>query len=335
MLKSAVLRVANLIGETGCYRYLSPEAVPVFMLHRIYDGEETIPGATSVEVLRSFLTYLEEHNYRVLTVDELYDILSRDIGISPKTVVFTVDDGFWDQYELAAAVFDEFGYPLNYFVISDLLDGRLWPWDVQITYAFTQSTLERVKLNLPSGESYSVELTRDSPRIAARKLRDGLKYGPQSYLYEWIKAELYSSLNVRFPDDVPSDFRAMSWDDARELKNRGHGIYPHTCTHRILSSLTVQERRREISDSQKRVEQELGNRPSVFAYPTGRPTDYGQTDVDFLTQCGFKLAFTTVPDYVQRGQKLLELPRFSMPENLVVFQQIVNRFEAFKTRLRA
>lgn len=335
MLKSAVLRIANLIGETGCYRFLSPETVPVFVLHRIYDGEETVPGATSVEILRSFLTYLKEHDYRVLTVDELYDILSRNIGISHKTVMFTVDDGFWDQYEHASAVFGEFGYPLNYFVIPDFLDGRLWPWDVQITYAFTQSRLERVKLTLPSGQPKSMELKGVSPRINARKLRDELKYGPQSYLYKWIKAELYSSLNVRFPDDVPSVFRAMSWDNARELKNRGHGVYPHTCTHRILSSLTVQERWREISDSQKRVEQELGDRPTVFAYPTGRPTDYGQTDVDFLTRCGFKVAFTTVPDYVRRGQKLLELPRFSLPENLIVFQQILNRLEAFKSRLRA
>lgn len=334
MLKNAVLRIANLVGETGCYRFLCPETVPVFMLHRVYAGEKNSAGAISVEMLRSFLTYLKEHDYRVLKVDELCHILSCDSSISPKTVVFTVDDGFFDQYELAAPVFDEFGYPLNFFVISDFLDGRLWPWDVQITYALNQSHLERVKVSLPSGQSHNVELASDGPRLAARKLRDELKCGPQSYLYDWIKVELYNNLNVRFPNDVPSVHRAMSWNDARELKNRGHGVYPHTCTHRILSTLTVQERRREIEDSQKRVEMELGDRSILFAYPTGRPTDYGQTDVDFLARCGFKLAFTTVPEYVQRGQNLLELPRFSLPENMVAFQQIVNRFEAFRTRLR-
>lgn len=334
MLKSTVLRIANLVGETGCYRFLSPETVPVFMLHRICAGNLSTAGATSVGLLRSFLVYLKAHNYNVLKVDEFYNALVSNSGISPKTVVFTVDDGFVDQYQLAASLFDEFDYPLNFFVISDFLDGQLWPWDVQITYALMQSDLESVELSLPSGRSHQVELTRDGPRVAARKLRDELKLGPQSCLYEWIEAELFRRLKVQFPDHVPEAFRAMSWDNARELQERGHHISPHTCTHRILSSLTPDERKSEIFESQRRVELELGQRPEIFAYPTGRPTDYDKSDIAYLENCGFKMAFTTVADYVKQGNRRLELPRFPIPASQEGFRQIVNRFEVIKSILR-
>ena len=335
MLKKVALRMANLVGETGCYRLFCREAVPVFMLHRVYAEKETIAGGISVEVLRDFLNYLASHDYRVVTVEELFVMLSEGGNIDPKSVMFTIDDGFSDQYELAAKVFEEFGYSLNFFLISGFLDGILWPWDVQITHALVHSKLERVELQLPSTEPHLVALAQDGPKIAARKLRDALKTCPQSDLYDWIRTDLYNSLGVAFPDEVPSDFTAMTWDHARSLKDSGHGVYPHTCTHRILSTLNDEERRSEISESQNRVELEMGSRPLVFAYPTGRSTDYGGADVDHLRNRGFEMAFTTVPGYVQRGQNLLKLPRFALPANLADFQQIVNRFEALKTRVRA
>jgi peptidoglycan/xylan/chitin deacetylase (PgdA/CDA1 family) len=126
----------------------------------------------------------------------------------------------------------------------------------------------------------------------------------------------------------------MSWSDARSLGERGHGVYPHTCSHRILSSLNPAEKREEIRGSLERVGEELGDSPKVFAYPTGRPGDYDNEDMEELRQAGFNMAFNTVPAYVLRGQDHYQLPRFSLPENTADFLQIVNRFEALKGKLR-
>lgn len=334
-MKNAVLKLANVVGDAGCFRFLCPEAVPVFMLHRVYDGESTIAGGISAEVLRAHLSYLSTRGYRVLTMDELFCIMCGEGSLDSKSVMFTIDDGFADQYEIASRVFDEFGFALNFFVITRFLDGDLWPWDVQIIYAFFRSPEQNVEVILPSGDAYSIELAGRDPRVSARKLRDVLKTGPQDVLYDWIRLELFKRLRVQFPADVPPPFKAMSWADARSLLTSGHGVYPHTLSHRILTTLSSEERQSEIHESAQRIQNELGSRPYIFAYPTGRKTDYDQTDVDQLKRCGFKMAFTTVPGYVQRGQTLLELPRFSVPTNPDDFRQIVNRFEAFKYRFRA
>lgn len=335
MLKSAVVRIANLVGETGCFRLLAPEVVPVFMLHRVYSGARSVAGGLPADTLRDHLAYVARRGYKVLTMDELLGMLEEGGRIHAKSVMFTIDDGFSDHFSVAARVFDEFGFVLNCFVITGFLDQELWPWDDQVSYAIQSSSCQQAKLTLPSGDPYLLDLVGDGINTAVRTLRDALKAVPQANLYQWIQSELFPALAAEYPSKVPPEFLAMSWSDASLLQQAGHGVYPHTCSHRILSTLTSDEKQYEIDHSRKRVEQELGKPPLVFAYPTGRQRDYDQRDMEQLINSGFKMAFTTVPNYVRKGQNLLELPRFSMPANSADFRQIVNRFEAFKNRLRA
>lgn len=337
MLKNAVLKFANAVGEVGLFRFLCPGRIPVFMLHRVFDAEVgELAGGMSADVLRSHLDYLAKNGYRVLSMDELWSMLAHGDAIPPKSVVFTIDDGFSDHYEVAARVFDEFGFVLNCFLITGFIDRYIWPWDDHIIYVMHHTDVSQAHLRLPSGTLYSVDLLSNNAGAIARDLRNRLKAEVQTHLYDWLKTELYSALKVEFPGDIPEEFVPMSWSNARALHHSGHGVYPHTCTHRILSTLSVEEKRYEIDESKKRVEAELHFSPEVFAYPTGRRSDYDKLDMDLLKNAGVRMAFNTVPDYVTReGQGLYELPRFALPANRDDFLQIINRFEAFKMKLRA
>ncbi|MAB50839.1 MULTISPECIES: polysaccharide deacetylase family protein [unclassified Marinobacter] len=332
-MKSVILKVANIIGETGVYRFLCPGRVPVFMLHRVTDGSDGIPGDMTAERLRGYLRYLSSRGYSVLTMDQLWQFLNKGTSIPSKSVMFTIDDGFSDHHDVAAQVFDEFGFPLNFFVITGLLDEQLWPWDDQIAHAVNHTKISAIDLQLPFGGKYSVNLAEISVRRTIREIRNALKVVNQEHIYQWLGAELYPKLEVDFPDTIPREYRPMSWDDARSLKKRGHGVYPHTCSHRILSTLTLEEKQHEIHEARKRVEQELADCPDVFAYPTGRPSDYDRADIEEVKRAGFKMAFNTVPDYIRAGCSQYELPRFSLPENTADFLQIVNRFEALKEKV--
>ncbi|WP_164735610.1 polysaccharide deacetylase family protein [Marinobacter sp. NP-4(2019)] len=261
-------------------------------------------------------------------MEDLWRILEEGDEIPSKSVMFTIDDGFYDHHDVAASIFDDFGFPLNFFVITGLLDRELWPWDDQINYALHHASIPNADIQLPSGEMYSVNLMAGTLRQSARGLRNALKAERQEYIYDWLRAELYQKLDVEFPADIPQEYRPMSWDDARSLRARGHGVYPHTCSHRILSTLSTQAKHHEINTSLSRAKSELGYLPDVFAYPTGRLSDYDSVDIEELKKAGFKMAFNTVSNYVRRGQSQYELSRFSVPEDTAKFLQIVNRFEA-------
>lgn len=334
-MKQFIVKTANAIGETGLYHKLCPARLPVFMLHRVHDESCPDIGGLHANQLRSYLRYLSARHYRILTMDEIRDIVVNKVKIPAKCVAFTIDDGFFDHYQVAASVFDEFSYPLNFFVITGFLDGQLWPWDDQVAWAIHHATHETATIQLPEGEPLELPLGQEQASKSVKTLRERLKKTGQKDIYQWIRDQLFPATGAVFPESTPDSYLPMAWEDARDLVRRGHGVYPHTCSHRILSTLDDSRRASEILDSRQRVEAELSQSVSVFAYPTGRPSDYGRTDAEILDRAAFDIAFNTVTDYIRPGEHPFDLPRFSLPESGDDFRQIVNRFEAFKARLRS
>lgn len=59
------------------------------------------------------------------------------------------------------------------------------------------------------------------------------------------------------------------WDDLRELERSGVSVQSHAVSHRLFPSLTAAEQQREILQSKRVLEQELGKPVEVLAYPYG------------------------------------------------------------------
>lgn len=72
--------------------------------------------------------------------------------------------------------------------------------------------------------------------------------------------------------DVASDpeaYRTMSWDELRDLAERGVEIGSHTVTHAHLPRLSDAELDRELTESKQRLEDELARPCPFLAYPFG------------------------------------------------------------------
>jgi peptidoglycan/xylan/chitin deacetylase (PgdA/CDA1 family) len=94
-------------------------------------------------------------------------------------------------------------------------------------------------------------------------------------------------------DDHPGDRCAMTWDELREVAKGGHVVACHTATHCAISDVRVPEDvQRELVDSRRRLEQELGREVSTLAWLSGAP--YGENDrVDpAVHEAGYRLIFS-------------------------------------------
>ena len=83
-------------------------------------------------------------------------------------------------------------------------------------------------------------------------------------------------------------------------------IGAHTCTHPRLTTLSVENQRREIKECKEDLGQLLGRETKHLAYPHG---DYNQTTVEIATELGFKTAVTTSGRFVRDDSRLMELDR--------------------------
>ena len=87
----------------------------------------------------------------------------------------------------------------------------------------------------------------------------------------------------------PGELETMDWDTLRGLAERGVEIGSHTVSHRHLLELTDTELARELTESRRRIEAELGHPCRILAYPFGE--EDGRCRAAART-AGYEAAFT-------------------------------------------
>src|SRR5207247_1162722 len=88
----------------------------------------------------------------------------------------------------------------------------------------------------------------------------------------------------------------------------------HTMTHARLSTLSYPEKKDEIDQSRKVLEEIVGEPIMSFAYPYGQRGDYDSESVAIVREAGFTTACANIPGIVTRGSELFELPRFHVSD---------------------
>lgn len=99
-------------------KYSVPEGVSVLMYHMI--GDEQGNAAIMTEAnLRIQMNYLRDHGYHPITMQELYDYVTKGAPLPEKPVCITFDDGYLDSYTIIYPLMKEYGFPWTLFLITD------------------------------------------------------------------------------------------------------------------------------------------------------------------------------------------------------------------------
>jgi peptidoglycan/xylan/chitin deacetylase (PgdA/CDA1 family) len=88
--------------------------------------------------------------------------------------------------------------------------------------------------------------------------------------------------------DDPAELATMTWDELRSHAERGIELGSHGVSHAHLTELGDGEVRRELVDSKRELEEELGRECPDFAYP------YGEHDArvrDLVRAAGYERAY--------------------------------------------
>lgn len=112
--------------------------------------------------------------------------------------------------------------------------------------------------------------------------------------------------------------RIMSWDQLRALADDGVGIGGHGHAHAHMPALSDAAVSDDLALMNRRFEEELGVRPTLFAYPFGEAAD---SDKAAVKAAGFIAAFGTNsgPAYAEADRFFL--PRFALNENYGVMDR--------------
>lgn len=314
-------------------RRLFGHGIPVFMLHRV--DSKTSRHRITAEYLRKCLQFLSDNHYTFISLYNLVTALREKQELPDKCVVFTMDDGFEEQISHAATIFMEFECPVTIFLITDMLDGKLWPWDDRLSYLFEKTTRENIRIDIGDEHVNLALSTAQETRRTNEHVRNLIKAIPASEV-ESILSRLEIAAEYKIPESPPIEYKPLSWNLAREYEARGVDFAPHTRTHRIMSKMDAETMKSEILGSWQRLKEELASPKPVLAYPTGRYCDFGSREVRFLRETEIIGAVSTIPAQV-RPEKyndyyIYSLPRYSMPKSFEDFRMYCSWIEYTKER---
>ena len=337
-VKSAALQIMTSSGVANLFRPLTRSAAVVFMLHRFADPRLGISGHDPVSV-RALLAYLRREKHQLVDLTTLLTSLRGEAAPLRHAVAFTIDDGYHEHASVAAPLFAEFDCPVTTFVTTGFVDGALWFWWDKIEYLFTRTQLASVAVTFDDVDlRYDLNTSPDVRRIAIRDFTSRCKSVSESRRTDAIE-RLSAAAELPLPARAPRMYAAMTWGELRHAEDRGMSFGPHTVSHPFVSRVSEERAREEIFGSWARLRAEAARPVPIFAYPNGRPGDFGEREFRLLADAGITAAVTAVEGFATREQ--LEapngcylLPRIAFPDSLPDLIQQVDGLERFKSLLR-
>lgn len=217
-----------------------------------------------------------------------------------RAACITFDDGYADNYHVAMPILQRHGLTATFFIATGFLDGgRMW----NDTIIETVRTCEDLSVIEVDGLR---RFARNDKLAAITTLINHIKYRPVAERIT-LTQDIARLANVELPQNL-----MMTSAEVKAMRQAGMQIGAHTVSHPILARLTDEHARQEIGDSKRYLEQLLGERITLFAYPNGKPgEDYSPQSVEVVRSLGFDAAVSTEWGASRMGDDPLQIKRFT------------------------
>jgi peptidoglycan/xylan/chitin deacetylase (PgdA/CDA1 family) len=233
------------------------------------------------------IRFLKHNGFVFIDQNELLKMIQNSGINGQKSAFISFDDGRSGNLKLLPVI-EKYKIPVTLFIaVEPIINGNFW-WE----YVDVIKTL--------------------TPDV---KTVEDLKKMPNQERMKWVsKAKMVQSL----------DRSALT---RRELMSlRRHPLITigsHTFHHPITVNCNDKELLSEYMNS-KRILEYWMNRPmEALSFPNG---DYNERDLFFLKITGYKMAFTTKPNFVDEHSNTLEIPRFSVNDEGGKYENIAKMF---------
>jgi peptidoglycan/xylan/chitin deacetylase (PgdA/CDA1 family) len=339
-LHQHIAKLSRLTGMTALSRKFCSPGLSILMFHGItkqrHSGIENAYNLHIDETLFQDLCRVLSQDYNVLPLTEAVKLVTAQAPLPPNSVVLTFDDGYASNYHLAYPILSKHKLPATIFVATDFVHNNIYLWPDRLEYALQRTSAAAVTLPFSTALNPLPITDFSEKRHACDLVSQHLKSLPQEDLYAAmaeIEAQLGFSLSTA--DHVPAIYQPLNWEQCREMMASDLiTLGGHTHRHLILGRCTDATAREELTLNADLLTANTGLRPTLFAYPNGKPEDYNATTRQLLVELGYQGAVTTTHSFVQSADNpdVMALPRFGHYECAAQLDFVASGFSNFIKR---
>lgn len=256
--------------------------------HMIADRPNGVYPETAVSVFEKQIRYLAT-NYSIISLDSLVDRIKKKQSLRG-CVAITFDDGFKDNYTNAWPILKKYNVPATIFLLTGCIEDGKAPWFIKFRHAFMNTKKDHLYIDLED-ETFSLPLHTSKQRFQAsnrimayfKSCKNEERLRVLEEIFEKLKAK-----NLDLLDDL-----MLNWDQIKEMADRGISFGAHTVTHPVLSRVSIETAKQELSISKATIESELMRPVTSCAYPFGGRGEYTSELFPILEEFQFNCAVTT------------------------------------------
>lgn len=285
----------------------------IYMLHRVDTLDETKLNTNeelkiSPEFLEKFIL-MKKDKYEFISLDDLINIYNKKRKQHKPFIIFTLDDGYKDNYKIAYPVFKKYNVPFTVFVATDYIENK----DAFLWWYVLEEIINRNKIiTLTSGETYICD-TKENKISVFWQLRNKVFTLP----YSSFKNSFYE-LFSGYLDGIDSNYsdKMLDWNEIKMMSEDALcTIGAHSKAHFKLSNLTDKELFEEICGSRNIIEKKIGKLVKHFSYPYGSPEDVDNRCEQILSKINFDSALISWGGEIRKfNSNLYALPRIMLTE---------------------
>jgi peptidoglycan/xylan/chitin deacetylase (PgdA/CDA1 family) len=292
---------------------LVPAGAVILMYHSVQDQPEQFANSIGTGIIHATSIFRKQmeiiaRQFHPVTVDEILSFLKGEQDLPRGAVAVTFDDGFADNFEVAAPILDRYGIRASFYVTASLIGTVQPPWYCRLRHTFYTSQMREWRQPL-TGKIH--------PLGSREERRDGLSSAfdccaplagrEQEEMIGQIESDLKAKLASH-----RSDFRfMMDWDQLRRLARDGHLVGSHSMTHPNLAHVSSQELLElELGGSKRQIEEAVGSPVVHFSYPhPALMPQWTERTEAAARHVGYCSAVTTISGSVRAGANPLHLER--------------------------
>ena len=311
IVKSGALKMAS---------HFASRKIVVLYYHSVQDDPARfatifVPGIVhSSRLFREQMEFIAKR-FDPVSMDDVERFLRGEAELPPRPVAVTFDDGYADNYEIAAPILDRVGIQALFNVVVGSIESPRPPWFCRLHYAFMTT---RKKCWVDSGTQRTHALVAPADRAAAFRLASQRCARSVDASQAAVISTIEQELEVE--PLTTKDCPMMTWSQVRELHQTGHLIGSHSLTHPNLAYVDEEIQWKEISESRIQLGKQLGASIDHFSYPNPiMSPNFSSLTVQSTKRAGYALASTMMTGPVRTGHDPHLIPRVPAPSNMDEF----------------
>jgi peptidoglycan/xylan/chitin deacetylase (PgdA/CDA1 family) len=308
------------VGALRLAAYTRPVSLIVLMYHSVLDDPRECADSIGLSNIHGTLNFRKQmevlaRNYNPVTIEDIRLFLSEGKKLPRKSVAVTFDDGYADNFEVAAPVLNRLGIPASFYLTVESVETGRLPWFCRLRHAFATTRKESW-----------VDATGRTLALSNAEQREAALMAASEYLTRLVGSAVLGTVgsierNLGTQPLAPKKRLMMTWQEAKRLRQEGHVIGSHSLTHPNLAHIADDDLNHELTESKRKIENQLAAPVVHFSYPAAALTvSWTERTVRAAERAGYKTAVTTTRGLVSKEANALALHRIGAPDDFDDFQ---------------